>query len=674
MITAPELALLRAADPTAIPGIDTPVGNPLALSALKSPTTITTNTSAPIYYNPAINAVDIKGNGTTPTILNGYNLEGVAVYVLTNNVKIENCTFNDISSGDYAIEQGANATGLTVKNCTFYGGDNVPEMVYILSQVGSTTITGNSFIDTPTHGIQVSGGTVSGNYFSGGGYYTGAHADAITVYDTFNPVSITGNFIDWTNNADALVPTTNAIRITTDNGNTSNVTVSGNIILGGGFSIDAAPTTVLSTYQKNATVGQLGTMTNISIKNNYMGFSVDGPFYPTLGAGVTTSNNTIVDYTNPKYSANAWTAYAANGVGTKYRIESTGASIIGNPAGSTTLYGDGHSVHMYGTAGETVFIGGAGSQDMWGGTGANIYKYLSIGDSPAIAGGGTDLIGNFDASKDVIDLSAIDANILSPGMQNFTFIGTAAFSGAGGQVRYVQNPTLNETLVEADLVGDSSPDLEIRISGLVNLSSANFALTSAQSSAALAAGASLSMTQTGSGAAAHELAYANVQGRPYSSFDKIYSVASTMAAEAFDNTDASGALTLSGAGLTVSNGAAGQTVTTGGTTFSIAQHASQTVNASGSIADTFAFSSGFGQNTISGFDPSTDLLRLQTSMFSYLNGGMSQSADLAAVIAQATILSGGSGLSIGDGSGDTLTLPGVSPAMLAADASRISFV
>uniref|UniRef100_UPI003F997594 hypothetical protein n=1 Tax=Rhodoblastus sp. TaxID=1962975 RepID=UPI003F997594 len=38
----------------------------------------------------------------------------------------------------------------------------------------------------------------------------------------------------------------------------------------------------------------------------------------------------------------------------------------------------------------------------------------------------------------------------------------------------------NQTLVEADLVGDSTPDLEIRIQGLVNFTAANFALTDAQ--------------------------------------------------------------------------------------------------------------------------------------------------------------------------------------------------
>ena len=70
-----------------------------------------------------------------------------------------------------------------------------------------------------------------------------------------------------------------------------------------------------------------------------------------------------------------------------------------------------------------------------------------------------DAITNFDPVKDVIDLSSIDANTglysASP-TANFTFIGTAPFSGSGGQVRYQYDAALNETLVQADVVGDAS--------------------------------------------------------------------------------------------------------------------------------------------------------------------------------------------------------------------------
>ena len=62
---------------------------------------------------------------------------------------------------------------------------------------------------------------------------------------------------------------------------------------------------------------------------------------------------------------------------------------------------------------------------------------------------------NFDPAKDVIDLSNIDADIFTPGVQNFTFIGDAPFSD-GAQVRYQLNPATNTTTVQARLAGDPS--------------------------------------------------------------------------------------------------------------------------------------------------------------------------------------------------------------------------
>src|SRR5271163_2944045 len=115
-----------------------------------------------------------------------------------------------------------------------------------------------------------------------------------------------------------------------------------------------------------------------------------------------------------------------------------------------------------------------------GGQGANIFTFLAISDATASS---HEYINNFDPAKDVIDLSRIDANITTPGLQYFTFIGTAPFSGTGAQVRYQLNPATDQTFVEADLAGDSgaySPDLEIVLTGLVPLTAANFALTAAQ--------------------------------------------------------------------------------------------------------------------------------------------------------------------------------------------------
>jgi len=111
-------------------------------------------------------------------------------------------------------------------------------------------------------------------------------------------------------------------------------------------------------------------------------------------------------------------------------------------------------------------------------------------------------VSSFDAAKDIIDLSHIDADLTTPGVQNFTFIGQAPFDGAEGEVRYQLNPTNDRTYVEAALAGDTSADFTITLSGLFALTAANFALTASQSSADLADGAALtySRVQTAAGA------------------------------------------------------------------------------------------------------------------------------------------------------------------------------
>ena len=122
----------------------------------------------------------------------------------------------------------------------------------------------------------------------------------------------------------------------------------------------------------------------------------------------------------------------------------------------------------------------------------------------------------------MIDLSHIDADITTAGVQNFTFIGSAPFDG-GAEVRYQLNPTNDAHLVQAAFAGDISADFTITLAGLLPLTAANFALTPAQSSADLAAGAALtySKVQTAAGAPT-EYAYSNVQGKAYTSYQLFY--------------------------------------------------------------------------------------------------------------------------------------------------------
>ena len=284
----------------------------------------------------------------------------------------------------------------------------------------------------------------------------------------------------------------------------------------------------------------------------------------------------------------------------------------------------------------------------------------------------------FDPAKDVIDLSHIDADLTEPGVQNFTFIGAAPFTG-GAQVRYQLNPANNTTLVQAALAGDPSADLTITLAGLVSLTAANFALTPSQSSADLAAGAALTYRRVTTAAGAPiEYAYSNVQGRAYSSYESFYgSGYENLAADDLNLSSSANELELYDPSLTLTRGGGSETLqVTGIGSDPLSYHTVETIDANTSGGEQFVFSAGFGTETINGLSASgasPDAIQLAKSAFSYLPAGVTQAQALAAVLDNGGA-KGPSGLIISDSHGDSLTLAGVTTSMLAANPAMLQFI
>ncbi len=662
---SPQRQLLRNADPgVQLPGIDTATGNPLAASSLNSLSSLSTSSKQPIYYNASLNTVYVQGNGA---VLSGYNLGSAYVVVVGQNDTIEDCTFNG-SAGPFAIGAYNAATNLTVTDCTFVGNPAATINAVIYSPTSSMTITDNDFINTAGDGIWADGGgLVSGNYFCGAGNDgTSGHPDAIWVSGSSAPLTISDNFIDWSVNpaasgVDAFA--NDCIRITAECGSVSNVTATGNFLVGGETSIDAG------------NEGTAGTFSNISVTDNYMGFALAHAFYPGPMTGVTASNNVIFDYTNPIYSEDAWASYKAAGLPTANLVVSTDGSTISNSnSGSTTLYGS-SGAELFGSeaSSETNFVGGYGRQLTFGGRGANIFTYLSPADSTSAD---PDFVYSFDRAKDVIDLSNIDADMTAAGVQSFTFIGTNAFTSAGAEVRYQLNTANDTTLVQATLAGDTAPDLQIQIFGLVPLTASNFALTPSQSQADLAEGAALSDTHVYSNSAV-ECNYSNVEGKAYSSYSSFSSglYYNNIVADDLNLSAASNEIDLYQNDIRVTRTGETETLAIGNGAFGLAYHANETIQASNGGAETFAFSAGYGQDTIDGFAASgttADTLVLSISDFSYLTGAMSQAQDLAAVLSH--VSSGSNGVTIGDKWADAVNLFGVSALTLTANPSAVKFI
>ncbi|MDO9338402.1 MAG: hypothetical protein Q7T61_18570 [Caulobacter sp.] len=123
------------------------------------------------------------------------------------------------------------------------------------------------------------------------------------------------------------------------------------------------------------------------------------------------------------------------------------------------LYGETGDDQLSGGIGIDYLYGGAGSDTLNGGAGKDVFVYSALSDS---AGSARDTIQQFEA-VDVVNLSAIDADVALSGDQGFSFIGAAAFSGVAGQLRYVVDGEGGHLL--ADVNGDSSADLEILFTG-----------------------------------------------------------------------------------------------------------------------------------------------------------------------------------------------------------------
>ncbi|WEX74247.1 M10 family metallopeptidase C-terminal domain-containing protein [Sinorhizobium numidicum] len=166
-------------------------------------------------------------------------------------------------------------------------------------------------------------------------------------------------------------------------------------------------------------------------------------------------------------------------------------TIIGNQvansllsyAGNDTLYGDSGNDWLYGGIGADTLNGGngndrllgeTGADRLTGGTGADSFRFRALAES-TVASTGRDTIYDFVASQsDRIDLSAIDANSTVTGNQSFLFVGTAAFAGRKGELRY--DRAASDTYIYGDVNGDRKADFAIHLDDALTLQKGYFVL------------------------------------------------------------------------------------------------------------------------------------------------------------------------------------------------------
>jgi Ca2+-binding RTX toxin-like protein len=147
-----------------------------------------------------------------------------------------------------------------------------------------------------------------------------------------------------------------------------------------------------------------------------------------------------------------------------------GGDTLHGGAGDDQLFGVGGDDTLHGGDGNDLIVGGAGVDALNGGTGADVFRFAAADSLLAAA----DTIADFMSGTDKIDLSQIDADTGMAGVQQFTFIGSGAFSATPGELRYGFNGT--DTYLKADRDGDGAADLVVILSGAVTPLAADFIL------------------------------------------------------------------------------------------------------------------------------------------------------------------------------------------------------
>ena len=295
-----------------------------------------------------------------------------------------------------------------------------------------------------------------------------------------------------TNNADILSGTTGNDTLNGNNGNDTLDGGLGNDILNGGNGIDTAtyaglaagvtvslqiPTaqntlgggidTLLSIENLTGT-SQADVLTGNASNNTLIGGDGNDVLEGGAGDDILSGGNGI-DTASYGSAGSAVTVSLA--VSASQRTGGAGSDTL---TGIENLIGSGFADILTGSSTANVLTGGAGADRLTGGGGADVlfgglgddvFNYAALLDSGPSASA-RDIIRDFQgagiAGGDLIDLSAIDA--IAGGRDNaFAFIGSAAFSGVSGQLRFDTTATPGFTAVQGDTNGDGVADFQIML-------------------------------------------------------------------------------------------------------------------------------------------------------------------------------------------------------------------
>lgn len=423
------------------------LGNQVPVEDLRSYKTLTAADG--INFRSTI-TVEVTKDGA---VFDGIDFRNVQVSVVANNVKFINCIFNATTDIYASIRTSPGTTGLVVDHSTF-DGQKVSAIFqdFILSQGSNATITNNIFVNAPGDAIAIMGGTISGNYFHGGGYYAAAHSDAIWVGKTYSPVVISNNIIDWREPDDAPGGTNNAIRVSSELGDIDHVTIKDNVLLGGNYTI-----TVTNGPTWTNTAEQMGKLTNVVIQGNIIDLGRTGEYDTQYVPKDTIYTGNQALWGTGTHFGDAQSAGVLSVDGYRAAIGTVFNDYVFGSSGSDYIVGGAGQDVIFGGEGNDIIQGGAGRDFLYGGSGADIFLFKYQSD-------GADNIRDFQQGVDKIDISALAG--LSAA--DWTWADTNRFTGTPLQIRYATNNS-GVTSLYVDLNGDTISDFRIDLTGIYTL-------------------------------------------------------------------------------------------------------------------------------------------------------------------------------------------------------------
>jgi hypothetical protein len=263
----------------------TNTGVPASVTLKTVPTQIS---SGPGWtYNATTQAVDVTASGA--------NLSGLYI-PWTLDITASNVTINDSevdTNGLYGVILN-DTTGVTIENSTITGENATSGRVsYAVDDVyGNTTATTieNDNISDFRTAVNLSTGTIEGNYIHNPGYISGDHTNGIFDDGTTQPLMIKDNTIfNSLGQTDAI-----SLDSSTSNSPVANKTVENNFIAGGGYTIYGGDS--------------LGnTTSNITVTGNRFGqqyYTTSGQYGPDAYYSTTGTGNT--------WTGNIWDTNGAN--------------------------------------------------------------------------------------------------------------------------------------------------------------------------------------------------------------------------------------------------------------------------------------------------------------------------------------------------------------------------